>query len=195
MITTMATLCGRGLPSPRPKSFSNNGSWESPYIPVPTDLSTLATDTTSQLNILGHNCYALGVDGTQVGILKQSNEVGLARLLEGQDGGGLEAKVGLEVLGDLADETLEGSLADEELGGLLVLSDFAEGDGSGTVTVGLLHSSGGGGGFACGLGCELLTGGLASSGLACGLLGTSHGCCGLECVAIAMEKVGVLLFC
>ena len=38
----------------------------------------------------------------------------------------IEAEVGLEVLGDLTDETLEGELAEEELGGLLVPTDLAE---------------------------------------------------------------------
>jgi hypothetical protein len=35
-----------------------------------------------------------------------------------EDSRGLEAKVGLEVLSDLSDETLEGKLSDEELGRL-----------------------------------------------------------------------------
>lgn len=43
----------------------------------------------------------LSVDGAQVGILEQGDEVGLDRLLQGTDGGGLETEVGLEVLGDL----------------------------------------------------------------------------------------------
>ena len=34
------------------------------------------------------------------------------------DGRRLESKIGLEVLGDLTDESLEGELSDEELGGL-----------------------------------------------------------------------------
>jgi hypothetical protein len=42
------------------------------------------------------------------------------RFTNGQDGGGLEAHVGLEVLGNLAHEPLKRQLADEELGGLLV---------------------------------------------------------------------------
>ena len=50
----------------------------------------------------------------------------------------------LEVLGDLTDETLEGELADEELGGLLVAPNFTESDRSGPETVGLLDTSGGG---------------------------------------------------
>ena len=118
------------------------------------------------------------MDGAQVGVLEKTNEVGLGSLLEGKNGRSLEAKVALEILGDLTDETLEGQLADEEVGRLLVPTDLAKGDGSGAVTVGLLDTSGGGGGFTSGLGGELLAGGLASGGLAGGLLGTSHvGCC------------------
>ena len=64
------------------------------------------------------------MDRAQVGVLEEADEVGLGGLLEGEDGGGLEAEVGLEVLGDLADEALEGELADEELGRLLVLADL-----------------------------------------------------------------------
>lgn len=46
---------------------------------------------------------ALGVDGAQVGVLEEGDEVRLDRLLQGTDGGRLEAEVGLEVLGDLTD--------------------------------------------------------------------------------------------
>ena len=114
------------------------------------------------------------MDGAKVGVLEEANEVGLGGLLEGKDGRSLEAEVGLEVLRDLADETLEGKLADEEVGRLLVATDLTEGDGSGAITVGLLDTSSGGGRLAGGLGGELLAGGLASGGLAGGLLGTSH---------------------
>ena len=96
------------------------------------------------------------MDGAEIGVLKEANHEGLGCLLEGEDGRGLEAEVGLEVLGDLTDEALEGGLADEEVGGLLVLADLAEGDGAGAVAVGLLDASGGGGGLAGGLGGELL---------------------------------------
>jgi hypothetical protein len=41
-------------------------------------------------------------------VLEQPDEVGLAGLLQRGDGAGLEAQVGLEVLGNLADEALEG---------------------------------------------------------------------------------------
>ena len=76
------------------------------------------------------------MDGTQVGILEKTNEVSFGGLLKGKDGRSLETQVGLEVLGDLTDETLEGKLADEEVGGLLVTTDLTKSDGSRTVTVG-----------------------------------------------------------
>ena len=138
------------------------------------DLSTLSTDAAGQLDVLGHDGDPLGVDGAQVGVLEQTDQVGLAGLLESHDGRALEPQVSLEVLGNLTDQTLEGQLADEELGGLLVPPDLTEGDGTGPVPVGLLDTAGGGCGFASGLGGQLLPGGLASGGLTCGLLGTSH---------------------
>ena len=64
--------------------------------------------------------------------------------------------------------------ADEELGGFLVTTDLTESDCSGSVTMGLLHTSGGRGALTGSLGCQLFPGGLASGGLSCGLLSTGH---------------------
>jgi hypothetical protein len=114
------------------------------------------------------------MDSAKVGILEQAHEVSLGRLLQSQHGGSLEAKISLEVLGDLTHKSLEGKLADKKLSRLLVSADLTKSHGAGSVSVGLLHASGGGGGLAVGLGGELLSGGLASGGLTCGLLGTSH---------------------
>ena len=137
-------------------------------------LSTLSADTAGQLDVLGHDGHTLGVDGAQVCVLEETDQVSLASLLQGHDGGALEAQIGLEVLGDFADQALEGQLADQQLGGLLVTTDLTESHGTGPVTMGLLDASGGRGALASGLGGQLLPGGLASSGLASGLLGTSH---------------------
>ena len=137
-------------------------------------LSPLAADPPGQLDVLGHDGDPLGVDGAQVGVLEETDQVGLAGLLEGHDGGALEAEVSLEVLGDLTDKTLEGQLADEKLSGLLVSSDLTESNSSWPVSVGLLDTSGGRGRFTGSLGGQLLPGSLSSSGLTGGLLGTSH---------------------
>ena len=138
-------------------------------------LSPLAADTAGQLDVLGHDGHTLGVDGAQVGVLEQADQVGLGRLLQGHHGGALEAQVRLEVLGDLAHQTLEGQLADQQLGGLLVTTDLAESHRSGPVTMGLLHSTGGRSTLAGSLGGQLLPGSLSSSRLAGSLLCTSHG--------------------
>jgi hypothetical protein len=82
------------------------------------------------------------VDSAEVGVFEERDEVGLDGLLESTDGGGLEAEIRLEVLGNLTDQTLEGKLADEELSRLLVTTDLTESDGSGLVAVRLLDTSG-----------------------------------------------------
>jgi hypothetical protein len=84
----------------------------------------------------------LGVDGAEVGVLEERDEVSLNGLLESADGRRLEAEIRLEVLGDLTDETLEGQLADQELGRLLVATDLTESDGTGLVAVRLLDTTG-----------------------------------------------------
>ena len=104
-------------------------------------LGTCCADATSQVDVLRHDGHALGVDGAEVGVLEEADEVGLRSLLESHDGGRLEPQVGLEVLSDLTDQTLEGSLAEEKFRRLLVTPDLTEGDGTRTVSVGLLDAT------------------------------------------------------
>ncbi|OIW22072.1 hypothetical protein TanjilG_02635 [Lupinus angustifolius] len=138
------------------------------------DLSTLSADAAGKLDVLGHDGDALGVDGAQVGVLKETNQVGLGRLLQGHDGAGLESQIGFEVLRNFSNKALEGELPDEKLSALLVTTDLTKSDGTGAVTMGLLDTSGGRGGLAGSLGSELLPRRLASGGLPGGLLGTGH---------------------
>merc|ERR1719464_1459952 len=135
----------------------------------------LAADATGELDVLGHDGDTLGVDGAQVGVLEQPDQVGLAGLLESSNSGRLEPEIGFEILSDFPHQTLEGELPDEQLGGLLVSSDLPESHSSGPVSVRLLHSSGGGSGLPRSLGGQLLPGSLSSGGLTSGLLGTGHG--------------------
>ena len=121
-------------------------------------LRALATDAARQLDVLGLDGHTLGVDGREVGVLEEANQVGLGGLLEGQDGRALEAEVRLELLGNLANQALEGELADQQLRGLLVAADLAESDSARSVAVRLLDASSRGGGLAGRLGGELLAG-------------------------------------
>ena len=92
--------------------------------PPPTATSrsrALTANATGELNVLRHDGDALCVDGAEVSVLEEADEVRLGRLLKREHGVRLEAKIRLEILRDLADEALEGKLANQQLGGLLVL--------------------------------------------------------------------------
>ena len=138
------------------------------------NLSTLPTDATGQLDVLGHDGHPLGVDGAQVGVLKQTNQVSLAGLLKSHDSRALEAQIGLEVLGNFPDQTLERQLADQQLSGLLVATDLSQSHCAGPVTMRFLHSSGRWCAFASSLGGELLSRSLSSGGFTGGLLSSCH---------------------
>jgi histone H3 len=101
----------------------------------------------------------LSVDGSQVSILEERDEVGLRGFLQSKDGRGLEAEISLrggvllvciqenmsqpylKVLGNFTNKTLEGQLPDQELGGLLILSDLTESDGTRPEPVRLLDTT------------------------------------------------------
>jgi len=139
-------------------------------------LRALTTEAAGKGEVLGLNGDTLGVDGSKVSVFEEGDEVSLAGFLESQNGGGLEAEIRLEVLGDFTDEALEGQLADQELSRLLVPPDFTQSDGTGPEPVGLLDTTSAGlGGLPGSLGSELLTRGLATGGLSGGLLGAGHG--------------------
>jgi hypothetical protein len=102
------------------------------------------------------------VDGTQIGIFKEADQIGFGRFLQGQDGAALKAEIALEILGDLTDQTLEGELADQQVGRLLVPTNLAQGDCTRTVTMRLLDTTRGRGGLARRLGGELFARSFAS---------------------------------
>ena len=137
-------------------------------------LGTFSTDSAGQLDVLWHDGDALGVDGAEVGILEESDQVGLGRLLQSHDGGALEAEIGLEILGDLTDETLEGELPDEKLCALLVSSDLPESNSTWTVSMWFLDAAGGRCRFACSFRCQLFAWCLTTGAFTSGLLGSGH---------------------
>ena len=48
-------------------------------------LSSFSSNSAGQLDILGHDGDALGVDGAEIGVFKQTNEVSFGGLLESKD--------------------------------------------------------------------------------------------------------------
>jgi hypothetical protein len=89
-------------------------------------LDSFTSDSSSELKILWHDCNSLGVDGTQVGVLKKSNKVRLSSLLKSEESLRMETHVLLEVVGDFTDKTLEWQLSDQQFRASLVLADLPQ---------------------------------------------------------------------
>ena len=104
-------------------------------------LCSLSADSAGQLNVLGHDGDALGVDGAQVGVFKQTNKVSLASFLKSHHSGALETQIGLEILSDFSHKTLEGQLADQQLGRFLVTTDLTKSYCTRPVTMRFLDST------------------------------------------------------
>lgn len=90
-----------------------------------------AADPSRELDVLDHNGDSFRMDRAQVGILKQMYEVILTSLLQGHERLRLPTLLALRwrrVVGlrDLAHETRERELSDEELGRALVFADLAQ---------------------------------------------------------------------
>jgi hypothetical protein len=83
----------------------------------------LSADAAGKLDVLGHAGNMLGTDDANVGVLKETNHVGLRSLLEGHHSRGLERQISLEVMDKFSDKGLEGQLEDEKLSGLLVATE------------------------------------------------------------------------
>jgi len=49
------------------------------------------------MNIFGHDGHSLGMDGTQVGVLEETHEIRLCRLLQSKDRMALETQVTLHM--------------------------------------------------------------------------------------------------
>jgi hypothetical protein len=104
------------------------------------------------------------VDGAQVGVLEEGDEVSLNGFLEGANGRGLEAKIALEVLSNFTDKALEWKLSDQKLSALLVSTDFTKSDSSWLISMWLLDTTSRWVRLAGGLGCQGLARGFATSG-------------------------------
>ena len=128
------------------------------------------------MDILGHDGDSLGVDGTKVGVLEETDEVSFRGFLESEDGGGLESELLVERLGDFSNESLEWELSEEEISGLLISSDFSEGDGTWSESVWFFDTTSGSGGFSGGLSGEGLLGGFSRGRFSSGLLSSGHFC-------------------
>merc|ERR1712001_585577 len=137
-------------------------------------LGSLATDSSSQLNIPWHDSNSLGVNGAQVSVFKETNQVSLTSFLEGTNSGALEPEISFEVLSNFSHKTLEGQLADQQLSRFLVTTNFTKSHSTGTITMGFLYSPSGRGRFTGSLGGQLFPGSFSSGRFTSILLCTGH---------------------
>ena len=133
-----------------------------------------ADDLDSQLNILSLQSNSLGVDTVALGVVQNNTHPHLHGLLQTDHSGSLEPEVRSDSVGVLSDHPLERELTSQDLGALLVSSDFSEGDGSRLESVRLLQSSGSRSSLSRYLGGELFTWGFSSSRFTSGLFSSCH---------------------
>ena len=107
-----------------------------------TKLKMLTTEAARELYIAGLDRNAAAVDGAQARVGEEVDHVGLGGLLHGEDGARLKPQALFARDGDLADQALEGQLAQKQLRALLVAADLAQGDGAGAELERLLHAAG-----------------------------------------------------
>ena len=59
-------------------------------------VSGVSTDSSCEVHILFHDSDTLGVDGAQVGVLKNANKVCFGGFLQGFESMGLESEAGVD---------------------------------------------------------------------------------------------------
>ena len=137
-------------------------------------IGALPSDSASQLNILWHDGHSFRVNGRQIGVFKEWDDVSFRRLLQSEDCSALETEVILELSRYLTDQSLEREFPDQEVRWFLVSSNFSECNGSGAETVRFLDATSGWSWFPCRFRRQLLSRGLSSSGFPGSLFGSSH---------------------
>ena len=101
----------------------------------------LSSDSSGELDVSNHDGDSSGVDGTEVGVFEQADQVSFDGFLESKESRALESEFAAGFVGDVFDDSLERKISDEEVSGSLVLSDLSDGDGSWSKSVGLLDST------------------------------------------------------
>jgi len=91
---------------------------------------TLATNTSCEVNVTRLYGHPLCVDSTEVGVLKEINEVGFSGFLECGKSWSLISHISIKVGRNLPHETLKGKLSDEKLCALLVATDLPKSNSS-----------------------------------------------------------------
>ena len=84
-------------------------------IQIGKESKPVSSDSLGQLQILGHDGHSLGLDRTQICVLKQGDEVSFSSFLKSQDCLTLESNFLFPLLGNLSDKSLERQLSDQKV--------------------------------------------------------------------------------
>ena len=106
------------------------------FVFVVGPLHVLSPDSSCQLDVPWHDGNSPGVDGAQVGVIKQPDKVCLHCFLETQYRCQLEPQVCLVVLGDLPHQPLERQPLDEQCCSFLEVTDVLQSRSPRSVPVG-----------------------------------------------------------
>ena len=90
----------------------------------------VSADASGKIHVFLLDGHSLGVDGAEVGVLKEADDVGFSGFLQGEESLGLEAEAVIHVHGDATNETLEGGTREHHLSRLLISLDLAKSDGT-----------------------------------------------------------------
>lgn len=142
--------------------YPNNNKMRTLCVLFVNDLSAFTANSPCQLYIFWHDRDTFGVNGAQIRVFEQADQVSFRRFLKGTYSGALKTQIGFEILRDFTNQTLERQFPDEQLRGLLISSDFSQSYSTGPVTMRLLDASSGRRAFTCRFGGKLLPGCLST---------------------------------
>ena len=89
-------------------------------------LEPLTTDAASQIDVLLHDSDSRGVDGTKIGIFKETSEIALSCLLKSEKSLRLESQLTVDAIANAPNKALEWSFGQEKISDLLVPLDLSK---------------------------------------------------------------------
>ena len=107
-----------------------------------TTRNAFSTHTSGELAIVRADRCTIGFYRGEVCVLKESNQISLACFLKSDDSLWFKPDFKLEILLYIARKFLERILLNEQVCGLLMLSNLSLGDNSWLISVGLLATAG-----------------------------------------------------
>ena len=98
----------------------------------------VSADSSGEVHILLEDSGALGVDGTEVGVLEDSDDVSFRSFLEGKESLRLESELVVKIRADASDKSLERGAWKEVADRFLIFLNLSEGDGTWLISSCLL---------------------------------------------------------